>query len=128
VSCDEGIQLNDMCIFAPAALIDAPIHWQSLGGNRARAAYTKGEHTVTAELIFNDHHELVDFISDDRGATPDGKTTSRSTSRSRPHLAEPASLPDLTPTRANTRGAGSDASALRHPGRPGRARRSPGAR
>jgi hypothetical protein len=65
--------LNDMCIFAPAALIDAPITWQPLDGNRARAAYTKGEHTVTAELIFNDDHELVDFISDDRGATPDGK-------------------------------------------------------
>jgi hypothetical protein len=56
-----------------AALIDAPITWQALGGNRARAAYTKGEHTVTAELIFNDDHELVDFVSDDRGATPDGK-------------------------------------------------------
>lgn len=65
--------LNDMCIFAPAALIDAPIIWQPLDGNRARAAYTKGEHTVTAELVFNDNGELVDFLSDDRGATPDGK-------------------------------------------------------
>jgi hypothetical protein len=69
--------LNDLCIFAPAALIDAPITWQRLDGNRARAAYTKGEHTVTAELVFNDDHELVDFVSDDRGATPDGKAFAR---------------------------------------------------
>ncbi|CAN5141089.1 hypothetical protein BH20ACT3_BH20ACT3_00010 [soil metagenome] len=66
--------LNDLCIFAPAALVDAPISWQPLDDRRVRAAYSNGEHNVTAELVFNDQAELIDFISDDRlAATPDGK-------------------------------------------------------
>ena len=66
---------NDMCVLAPAALVDAPIIWDVVGHDHVRAAYTYGHNTVTAELIFNDSHELVDFISDDRmAASADGKT------------------------------------------------------
>lgn len=66
--------LNDLCIFAPAALVDAPLTWQPIADQRVLAIYTHGAHTVTAELVFNDHAELVDFISDDRpAATADGK-------------------------------------------------------
>jgi hypothetical protein len=37
-------------------------------------AFTRGAHTVTARLIFNDAHELIDFISDDRtAASSNGK-------------------------------------------------------
>jgi hypothetical protein len=57
---------NDLCLLAPAALIDAPVIWQAIDERRIQGAYTYGHNTVTAELIFNDAHELVDFSSEDR--------------------------------------------------------------
>ena len=66
---------DDLCILAPAALIDAPITWQPIDADHARGTFSNGPHTVTAELAFNPQHELVDVISDDRlHASPDGKT------------------------------------------------------
>ncbi len=66
---------NDLAVLVPAALIDAPIAWQTLDDQHVRGAFTNGAHTVTAELIFNDAHELVDFISDDRlAASENGKS------------------------------------------------------
>lgn len=65
--------LNDMCIMAPGALIDAPIEWTTLDEQRVRAVYTNGGHAVTAELIFDDDR-LVDFVSDDRYRTMPDKT------------------------------------------------------
>jgi hypothetical protein len=66
---------NDLCVLAPAALIDAPISWQPIDDLHVRGAFTNGAHTVTAELVFNDDHELVDFISDDRlRASANGRT------------------------------------------------------
>ena len=39
------------------------------------AYFTDGDQTVSAELTFNDEHDLVDFVSDDRlRASTDGKT------------------------------------------------------
>ena len=65
---------NDLCVLAPAALIDAPITWHSLDAHRVRAEFTNGAHTVSAELVFNDEHELVNFVSDDRTrASADGR-------------------------------------------------------
>jgi hypothetical protein len=70
--------LNDLCIFAPAALVDAPITWEVLGDRRVAATYTNAGHQVRAELVFDDRHDLVDFVSDDRlAASPDGKTFER---------------------------------------------------
>ncbi len=67
---------NDLCVLAPAALIDAPVTWQVVDEHHIRGAYTYGINTVTAELTFNDDHELVDFVSDDRGAaSTDGTFT-----------------------------------------------------
>ncbi len=66
---------NDLCILAPAALVDAPITWHILDDHHVEGVYTTGRHTVTAVLIFNDDHELIDFVSDDRLAgSTDGKT------------------------------------------------------
>lgn len=66
---------NDLCVLAPAALIDAPATWLLLDDNHVRGTYTYGDNTITAELAFNDDHELVDFVSDDRTAvSSDGKT------------------------------------------------------
>jgi hypothetical protein len=67
---------NDLCILAPAAIIDAPVTWQVLDDHRVRGTYTSGANSITAELSFNDDHELVDFISDDRTAvSSDGGKT-----------------------------------------------------
>ncbi len=66
---------NDLCVLAPAALIDAPVTWQVVDEHRVTGCYTLGPNSVTAELTFNDDHELIDFFSDDRtAASSDGKT------------------------------------------------------
>jgi hypothetical protein len=66
---------NDLCLFAPAAIVDAPITWHAVDLLRVRGDYTRGAITVTAELVFNEDHDLIDFVSDDRSrASVDGKT------------------------------------------------------
>ena len=66
---------NDLCILAPGALVNAPVTWDVLDEHHVRGSYTYGANTVAAELTFNDDHELVDFVSDDRTAvSTDGKT------------------------------------------------------
>jgi len=57
---------NDLCLFAPSALVDAPIQWEELAPDRVRARYTLGSHTVAGELRFAEDGALVDFVSDDR--------------------------------------------------------------
>jgi hypothetical protein len=67
--------LNDLCVLAPAALAGARIMWTAVDDLRARATFSRAGHTVTADLLFNEHDQLVDFASDDRyPASPDGKT------------------------------------------------------
>lgn len=66
--------LNDLCVLAPAALVDAPIEWTPIDDHHARATFTNAGHTVRAVITFNDDHELVDFVSDDRlAASADGR-------------------------------------------------------
>lgn len=60
--------LNDQCLFAPSRLIDPRQTWTEIDDTRAKVAFTLGPNTVSAELVFNEAGELVDFISDDRGA------------------------------------------------------------
>lgn len=65
---------NDLCLLAPGALIGARITWHTIDADHVQATFTNGFHTVSAELVFDRDHELVDFVSDDRlRATPDGK-------------------------------------------------------
>ncbi len=64
---------NDMCILAPAALVDAPIVWQELSATRVRGTFTNGSQVVSAELVFNEAHELVNFVSDDRFRSVDSE-------------------------------------------------------
>ena len=68
---------NDLCILAPAALVDAPIDWQEIDDHRVRGTFRGAAHTVRAELVFDDDGDLVDFVSDDRlrGPGPDGGFT-----------------------------------------------------
>jgi hypothetical protein len=70
--------LNDLCVLAPAALVDAPITWTPVDDHRVRASFTNAGHTVGAELVFDDAGDLVDFVSDDRlRASADGTTFTR---------------------------------------------------
>lgn len=57
---------NDMCVMAPATLIDPQIVWETGDAHRVRAQFTNAGHTIRAELVFNDAGELVNFWSDDR--------------------------------------------------------------
>jgi hypothetical protein len=60
---------NDMCLMAPATLIDKNIKWEELDPFTVTAGYTNGNITITAKLIFNEKGELVNFISNDRFET-----------------------------------------------------------
>jgi hypothetical protein len=60
--------LNDLCFFAPSNLIDPRLLWQAVDDHHAQVSFTNGPHQVSAELVFNDAGELVNFISNDRGA------------------------------------------------------------
>jgi hypothetical protein len=67
--------LNDMCVFAPAALVDADIAWEPIDDRAARAVFTRLGVTVSAELRFDERDLLVDFVSDDRSrSSADGST------------------------------------------------------
>lgn len=63
---------NELCLLAPAALVDPGIEWAPVDDRSVRARYTLGENTIAAVLEFNDTGELVDFVSDDRSATSEG--------------------------------------------------------
>jgi hypothetical protein len=69
--------LNDMCLLAPATLIDPRIAWDELDPLSARVAFSNAGNTVSAILSFAYTGALVDFASDDRYKTADGKTYER---------------------------------------------------
>lgn len=70
--------LNDLCLMAPGALVDAPVRWEPIDAQHVRAVYTLAGNTVAAVLVFDDRHDLVDFVSDDRlTASPDGTSFTR---------------------------------------------------
>ena len=64
---------NDLCILAPASLIDPRIVWESYDDTSATAAFTYEEITIRASLIFDEEGRLTNFISDDRIDTNDMK-------------------------------------------------------
>jgi hypothetical protein len=63
---------NDMCLMAPATLLDRSILWETVDSRRVRAVYGNGVHRISAVLTFNDAGELTDFASDDRSRTESG--------------------------------------------------------
>lgn len=64
--------LNDMCVMAPATLIDPRISWQALDDHSVRATLHNRAHAVSATLVFDAAGDLVNFISHDRDQTEDG--------------------------------------------------------
>jgi len=65
---------NDMCFMAPATLIDRNIEWKVIDGLTVDAKFTNGNISVSATLFFNEEGALVNFLSNDRFETTDGKT------------------------------------------------------
>lgn len=65
--------LNDMCLLAPASLIDRRIAWQAIDSNHCKAVFTSGNIVVSALLSFNEDGDLIDFVSDDRMDVSDMK-------------------------------------------------------
>lgn len=67
--------LNDMCILAPASLLEGAIVWQPIDSRSVSATFTHGANTITAVLVFDAAGLLSDFVSDDRArASADGRT------------------------------------------------------
>ncbi len=65
---------NDMCLMAPATLVDKNIIWESVDSLTVKARFTNGHINIGATLFFNPKGELINFISNDRFETKDGKT------------------------------------------------------
>ncbi len=68
---------NDICVLAPAALVDQPIKWESIDSLTVKATYTNGKNTITAVLSFDPDGSLISFRSDDRYLSADGKDYQR---------------------------------------------------
>ena len=57
---------NDLCLFAPAALIDDRITWETLDALSAKATFNNKGTTISAILYFNEKGQLINFVSKDR--------------------------------------------------------------
>jgi hypothetical protein len=57
---------NDMCVMAPASLIDPRIQWEAIDSQSVKASFTHKDISISATLLFNAEGQLVNFISDDR--------------------------------------------------------------
>lgn len=64
---------NDMCLLAPATLIDKRIKWQTVDSNSVKAEFTNRNISISAVLYFNSKGQLINFISNDRTAVSDMK-------------------------------------------------------
>ncbi len=64
--------LNDLCVFAPGALVDSRLAWTPIDDRTAAVTFANGRWTVGATVLFNERDELVDFWSDDRPESADG--------------------------------------------------------
>jgi hypothetical protein len=75
----EAVTLfNDMCLLAPATLVDAPVLWEPVDSKTVRATFSNQTQTIAATLRFGDDGLLVNFISDDRSrASSDGMVFTR---------------------------------------------------
>jgi hypothetical protein len=65
---------NDMCLLAPATLVDKNISWKVVDEQSVQGTFTNAGNTISALLCFGKQGELVNFISNDRYMSADGKT------------------------------------------------------
>jgi hypothetical protein len=57
---------NDLCMFAPAALLDGRISWEPLDESSVKAVFKNGETSISATLHFDEKGKLINFSSNDR--------------------------------------------------------------
>lgn len=58
--------LNDICLFAPGALIEDKFTWEEIGNNSAKVIFSNNGRSVSAILEIDDHGRLINFFSNDR--------------------------------------------------------------
>ncbi|MDZ7370699.1 MAG: hypothetical protein ONB12_05985 [candidate division KSB1 bacterium] len=68
--------LNDLCLMAPATLIDPRFRWEEIDDRTAKVYLSINGMTVSALLMFDDNGRLLNFVSEDRYALS-GKTFRR---------------------------------------------------
>jgi uncharacterized protein DUF6544 len=64
---------NDMCVFAPASLVDAQVEWAEIDRRSIKGTFKNAGNTISAVLSFDEEGDLVNFASDDRYQSSDGK-------------------------------------------------------
>ena len=52
---------NDMCLLAPASLIDDRIKWEVINEHTVKAHFNNNGYVISAELYFNDRGQLINF-------------------------------------------------------------------
>lgn len=57
---------NDLCLMAPAALIDKRISWKIIADTVVEAKFNNGQQSISARLYFDSDGKLLNFISLDR--------------------------------------------------------------
>lgn len=67
--------LNDLFMLAPGGLINAPIVWETIDRLTVKATLSEFGNHVSAMVYFNEIGELIDFVSEDRFFTSNGKAT-----------------------------------------------------
>ncbi len=68
---------NDLCLYAPSALIDPRITWRAIDDRSSEATFTHKGIVIRATLVFDEENRLVDFISDDRSYLEEGGSMTR---------------------------------------------------
>lgn len=63
---------NDMCLMAPATLIDNRIEWAPIDDYTVTATFNNKSVEISATLYFNEKGELINFVSNDRYMTTSG--------------------------------------------------------
>ena len=58
--------MNDIVVMAPAAVLDLPFTWETVGERSLLATFTNAGNTVSATLTFDAAGDLVGFLSGDR--------------------------------------------------------------
>jgi hypothetical protein len=66
--------LNDMCLMAPATLLDERLEWEAINEQSAKVYFTVNGIRISAVLYFNAEGQLINFVSDDRYAVANMKS------------------------------------------------------
>ncbi|MBK8482410.1 MAG: hypothetical protein IPL40_14795 [Proteobacteria bacterium] len=68
---------NELCMLAPAALVEVPARWTTIDAHSVRGRFDRGDQAVAAVLTFDEQGDLINFVSEDRFYSADGKSFSR---------------------------------------------------